>query len=128
VTFIDEGPEPCFLCGELCTTTGEHPHLAVGSPLNPFPPKEWFMPKDDEDFVIAPHRVDDPETQRAVYGAGDRVPRADAEKYGLVDKPKAARAGARTADEPQPAKTQPAPKKAPAGRKAATRESKSRTR
>lgn len=40
-----------------------------------------------EPYVIAPHRIDDPELERAVYGVGDKVPMADAIKYGLVDPP-----------------------------------------
>lgn len=49
-------------------------------------------PMADQDYVIAPHRIDDPELERAVYGAGDRVPIADAIKYGLIDPPKKQRA------------------------------------
>lgn len=44
------------------------------------------------DFVYAPHAIADPDLERNVYGAGDRVPMADAIKYGLVAAP-----------EPQPA-------------------------
>lgn len=47
----------------------------------------------DQDFIIAPHRVVDEELERVVYGTGQRVPMADAIKYGLVKKapPKAAK-------------------------------------
>ena len=38
-----------------------------------------------EDYVIAPHKIVDPVIERVVYGTGDRVPMADAIKYGLVD-------------------------------------------
>lgn len=41
------------------------------------------------DFVIAPHAIPDPVLERHVYGAGDRVPMADAIKYGLVAAPAA---------------------------------------
>lgn len=41
------------------------------------------------DWIYAPHRVDDPDLERAVYGVGDVVPMADAIRYGLVDDPQA---------------------------------------
>lgn len=41
----------------------------------------------DKDFVIAPHRIVDSDLERIVYGPGERVPMADAIKYGLVDEP-----------------------------------------
>lgn len=44
------------------------------------------------DYVIAPHVIHDPELERNVYGAGDKVPMADAKKYGLVGKKSTARA------------------------------------
>lgn len=44
-------------------------------------------PMAQEPYIIAPHRIDDPELERAVYGVGDRVPIADAIKYGLIDPP-----------------------------------------
>lgn len=44
--------------------------------------------KEGIDFVIAPKAISDPELERKVYGAGDRVPMADAVKYGLVAGPK----------------------------------------
>lgn len=37
-----------------------------------------------KDYVIAPHRIVDRERGRVMYGTGDRVPLADAVKYGLV--------------------------------------------
>jgi len=46
-----------------------------------------------EDYVIAPHRIVDPVLERIVYGTGERVPMADAIKYGLVDHNTAAVAG-----------------------------------
>jgi hypothetical protein len=36
------------------------------------------------DYVVAPHAISDPELGRKPYGAGDKVPWADAVKYGLV--------------------------------------------
>lgn len=44
------------------------------------------------DYVIAPHAIQDPDLERNVYGAGDKVPMDDAVKYGLVEKPSASRA------------------------------------
>lgn len=38
------------------------------------------------DYVIAPHAIEDTELGKNVYGAQDRVPMADAIKYGLVVK------------------------------------------
>lgn len=46
----------------------------------------------DKEYVFAPHRIVDPELGRVVYGPGDRVPLADAIKYGLIPKPKKQRA------------------------------------
>lgn len=40
-----------------------------------------------KDYVIAPHRVVDTKLERVMYGTGERVPMADAIKYGLVDEP-----------------------------------------
>lgn len=37
------------------------------------------------DFVISPGVIVDYELERHVYGTGDRVPMADAIKYGLVE-------------------------------------------
>lgn len=50
-----------------------------------------------EDYVLAPYAIEDTELERIVYGVGDKVPMADAIKYGLVadqraQKPKANRA------------------------------------
>lgn len=39
------------------------------------------------DYVIAPHRIVDPVLERVMYGTGERVPLADAVKYGLIDEP-----------------------------------------
>lgn len=39
------------------------------------------------DWVYADRRIDDPGLERAVYGVGDRVPMADAIRYGLVAEP-----------------------------------------
>lgn len=55
------------------------------------------------DWVTAPHAIADPELERNVYGSGDRVPMADAVKYGLVDGPQ-----------------KPAPKAAPRGKRKGT--------
>lgn len=41
---------------------------------------------DDQEFVEAPHAIEDTELERIVYGPGDKVPMADAIKYGLVEK------------------------------------------
>lgn len=41
------------------------------------------------DFVIAPHRIIDTERECIAYGTGERVPMADAIKYGLVVGPAA---------------------------------------
>lgn len=77
----------CFLCEkEDCFThppidlTEDYPFLPGGRPLVPG--------EEGIDYVVATSRVDDPELQRGVYAVGDRVPMADAVKYGLVDGPK----------------------------------------
>jgi hypothetical protein len=57
----------------------DYPFLPGGRPL--------VEGEEGIDYVIAPHRVDDPDLRRAVYGVGDRVPMADAIKYGLVTGP-----------------------------------------
>lgn len=44
----------------------------------------------DQEYVIAPHRIVDHDLGRVMYGTGDRVPMADAVKYGIVDAPKKA--------------------------------------
>lgn len=49
----------------------------------------------DKDYVIAPHRIVDTELERVIYGTGERVPMADAIKYGLVVKPAAKKAAAK---------------------------------
>lgn len=36
-------------------------------------------------YVITPHRIDDPELERVMYGPGDNVPLDDAIRYGLVE-------------------------------------------
>lgn len=59
----------------------------------------------DDNYVITDHRIDDPELERAVYGVGDRVPMADAIKYGLVDPPKKT-----PAKKAAPARAKPGPK------------------
>lgn len=41
------------------------------------------------DWVRAPHAIHDPALERNVYGSQDRVPMADAIKYGLVPAPPA---------------------------------------
>ena len=46
-----------------------------------------------EDYVIAPHTIVDPVLERVVYGIGERVPMADAIKYGIVDHATVAVAG-----------------------------------
>jgi hypothetical protein len=43
--------------------------------------------KEGVDYVVTPHAISDKALGRKVYGAGDRVPMADAIKYGLVDAP-----------------------------------------
>jgi len=37
------------------------------------------------EYVIAPHRIVDYQLERVVYGTGDKVPLADAVKYGLIE-------------------------------------------
>jgi hypothetical protein len=54
----------------------------------------------DSRYVIAPHRVVDHELERVMSGTGERVPIADALKYGLVAKP-----------------TEPAPEPRPKGKR-----------
>lgn len=65
----------------------------IGFPDRPHPHNYPLLPGGidplaDEGYVIATRRIDDPELERVVYGVGDRVPMADAIKYGLVAKPK----------------------------------------
>lgn len=55
------------------------------------------------DWVYADRRIDDPELERAVYGVGDRVPMADAIRYGLVDAPKEPAPGQRPKGKRKPA-------------------------
>lgn len=50
-----------------------------------------------DDYIIAPHRIIDEELQRVVYGTGQKVPMADAIKYGLVDGKAAKRVAAKKA-------------------------------
>lgn len=67
-------------------------------------------------YVIAPHRIVDHDLGRVMYGTGDRVPLADARKYGLIadvsaptlpvenaPKPAGAKKGRRTRHHPGPA-------------------------
>ena len=62
------------------------------------------------DFVYAPHKIVDPVRERVVYGTGDRVPMADAIKYGLVDHATAAVAGENPPKAPKPKRGQRARK------------------
>jgi hypothetical protein len=99
---------------DLLTTSGSGCPICTGDclgfPENPHPHDYPFLPggidhmaQEPQEYVTADRRVDDPEQGRAVYGVGDRVPMADAVKYGLVDPPqkqpaKAARARKPAAD------------------------------
>lgn len=75
----------CALCESECFT---HPPIDLIDSYPFLPGGRPLVPGDEHiDYVIAPHRVDDPELG-PVYGVGDRVPMADAIKYGLVAKPK----------------------------------------
>lgn len=58
----------------------------------------------DKAFVIAPHRIVDHEIGRVMYGTGERVPLADAIRYGLVepDAPQVEAAVAHLADNHEP--------------------------
>lgn len=77
------GGGACPVCGGSCTGSpptdhlSTYPFLAGGRPKVPG--------TEGVDFVIAPHAITDHDLGRNVYGAGDRVPMADAVKYGLVD-------------------------------------------
>lgn len=83
------GAGACPVCGGT-TCNGGPPtnHLST----YPFLPggREPVPGTDGREFVIAPHAVHDPALERNVYGAGDRVPMADAIRYGLVDGPEPA--------------------------------------
>lgn len=76
-----EGAGPCPICGGACQAfpdiehTEQYPFLPGGRD-----------PMADQDYIIAPHRIVDEELGRVMYGTGERVPMADAVKYGLVDK------------------------------------------
>lgn len=61
-----------------------------------------------EPHIIATDRIVDDALGRVVYGPGDAVPLADAEKYGLVaaDKPKAKK---KAADAPAKARAKKGP-------------------
>jgi hypothetical protein len=78
----------CVVCGSLtCTSHPEidhyedYPFLPGGRPRVPG--------KDKIDYVIAPHAVSGKgkDAGRKIYGAGDKVPMADAVKYGLAKGP-----------------------------------------
>lgn len=61
---------------------------------------------EDQEYVIAPRAIEDPELERIVYGVGDKVPMEDAIKYGLVQK-----------TSPKKSKTEPAENRAKAPKK-----------
>jgi hypothetical protein len=73
------GGETCVVCGRTDCRTPATEHLAS----YPFIPGGGD-PMAGKNFVIAPHRIVDHELERVMYGTGDRVPIADAVKYGLV--------------------------------------------
>lgn len=60
------------------------------------------------DWVYADRRIDDPELERAVYGVGDRVPMADAIRYGVVDAPEEPAPGQRPKGQRPKGKRKPA--------------------
>jgi hypothetical protein len=72
-------PPSCPVCGAGdCSTpyewTEDYPFAPGGTPMK-------------QTHVIAPHRLVDEVNERVAYGIGDRVPIADAVKYGLIDAP-----------------------------------------
>lgn len=76
------GAGACPVCGGACTGHPPTDHLSTYPFLlggrEPVPGTEGV------DYVIAKTAIADPDLERHVYGAGDRVPIADAIKYGLV--------------------------------------------
>jgi len=100
----------CPICGGTCTS-----FLAVHDHHDSYP----FLPPGTgvdrmagEDYVIAPHKIVDPVLERVVYGTGDRVPMADAIRYGLVDHATAAVAGENSPKAPKAKRGQRARKPA----------------
>lgn len=85
------GGGSCPVCGgHDCVQSPDVDHLAS----YPFLPG-GRDPMEGQDYVIATDRVHDDEHERFVYKAGDKVPIADAIKYGLIDKPPAKKAAAK---------------------------------
>lgn len=60
----------------------------------------------NRNWITAPHRIVDHERGRVMYGTGDRVPIADAVRYGLLP-----------ADQAPPEHLEPAPTAAKRGRR-----------
>lgn len=56
----------------------------------------------DKPWIIAPHRIVDHERGRVMYGTGDRVPLADARKYGLLPPEDVPAAVPKVENEPAP--------------------------
>lgn len=91
------GGHACFICGGDCKGFPDIQHLAS------YPFLEGGIdPMADQEFVIAPQAIEDPELERIVYGAGDRVPMDDAVKYGLVEAPAKAKRAPRPSSPPPP--------------------------
>lgn len=84
------GGAACPVCGGTeCAPAPTVAHLA-GYPFLP----GGIDPLSTRRHVIAPHRIVDHELGRVLYGTGDRVPWADAVKYGLVPADEATRIAA----------------------------------
>ncbi len=84
----------------------------------------------NQNWIPAPHRIIDPETECIVYGTGDQVPMHDAVKYGLVkaedvelgpDQPDAKPKADEKAKTRGRRKAEPAPDNAKPGRKTRAR-------
>lgn len=79
---LDESARSCDICTGDCIGFPDTPHRHDYPFL-----RAGTDPMAEDEYVVAPHRIDDPDLERAVYGVGDRVPIADAVRYGLIDKP-----------------------------------------
>lgn len=104
---LGEGGAECPVCGRTdCRPDFEHLNRAD----YPFMPG-GKDPMADKPWITAPHRIVDHELGRVVYGTGDRVPIADAIKYGLVD------TGSPQAVADTPVENAPQPERAKRGRR-----------
>lgn len=104
-----EGAGVCDVCGRTDCRTQRPLHRA-DYPLLP----GGGDPMADQPYVTATERIIDEQLGRVVYSPGDRVPMADAEKYGLVKpatpveggpEPAKAKRGRRTRHKPGPDET-----------------------